>query len=178
MRVKAVQKRIATTSSVLAGMRSIKMMGLSRPMAPIIQNQSVEESHRMAAHRWSIVWQDIVQNLPWILAPALTFTVYAVQATAHRKSSIGTAQASTSLSSITLLAIPTAKLLRASRRSLRSLGASIASRTYLFCLGDKMHDTRPPLVRHPLNSISQRHNPNSRCGNASYAITYSQQQWK
>lgn len=109
--VEAVQKRIAITSSVLADMRSVKMMGLTRVLTSMVQQHRVEETHRMAAYRWSIVWQNIIQNLPWALAPALTFTVYALQAVLQGRASIGTTQAFTSLSIITLLTMPTAKLL-------------------------------------------------------------------
>ena len=120
--VDAVQKRIALTSSMLADMRSVKMMGLSRMLTSMIQDQRVSETYRMAGYRWSIVWQNVVQNLPWALAPALTFAVYAIQATVQGTESIGTTKAFASLSIITLLTNPAAKLLSAVPSTASSVG--------------------------------------------------------
>jgi len=120
--VDAVQKRITLTASILSGMRSIKMMGLTTVLSSMVQEERVEETHRMAGFRWSLVWQNVVQNLPWALSPALTFTIYVAQAMAQGKSSIGTTQAFTSLSIITLLSNPAAKLLSAIPSTAASLG--------------------------------------------------------
>jgi ABC-type multidrug transport system fused ATPase/permease subunit len=120
--VEAVQKRIAVTSSVLADIRSVKMMGLSSLLSTIVQAQRVDETRRMAGFRWCNLWQNVVQNIPYIIAPALTFTVYAAQAMAQGKASISTAQAFTSLSIITLLTDPTAKLLSAIPSTASTLG--------------------------------------------------------
>lgn len=71
----------------------------------------------MASFRWNIVWQNTVQNLPWALAPALTFVVYAAKA-----ASIDSTKAFTSLSIITLLTDPAAKLLSAIPSTAASMG--------------------------------------------------------
>ncbi|PHH93023.1 hypothetical protein CDD83_2133 [Cordyceps sp. RAO-2017] len=120
--VDAVEKRITITASMLASMRSIKMMGLSPVLSSIVQGQRIQETRRMAAARWSIVWQNVVQNLPWALSPALTFIIYVAQATAKGESAIDVTQAFTSLSIITLLTGPTAKLLSAIPSTAASLG--------------------------------------------------------
>ncbi|KAK0643329.1 putative ATP-binding cassette transporter [Cercophora newfieldiana] len=120
--VEAVQKRIAITSSALAEIRSVKMMGLSSLLSSIIQAQRVEETHRMAGFRWCNIWQNVVQNIPYIVAPVLTFTIYAVQAMAQGKESVNTAQAFTSLAIISLLTDPTAKLLSAIPSTASTLG--------------------------------------------------------
>jgi hypothetical protein len=60
-------------------------------LGSIVQEERVQETHRMAAFRWDLVWQNVVQNLPWALSPALAFTFYAAQATAQGKPSIGSA---------------------------------------------------------------------------------------
>lgn len=120
--VDAVQKRISITASLLAGMKSVKMMGLSRLLTTLVQDQRVEETHRMARFRWSIVTQNMVQNLPWFVAPALTFVIYAAQAIVRGRPSIDTTQAFTSLSIITLLTNPAAKLLSAIPSTAASTG--------------------------------------------------------
>lgn len=120
--VDSVQKRISVTASVLAEMKSVKMMGLSNLVTSLLQNHRIEETDKMAAFRWSIVWQNVVQNLPWALAPALTFTVYVAQAVAQGKQSIGTTQAFTSLAIVNLLTDPTAKLVSAIPNTASSVG--------------------------------------------------------
>ncbi|KAL3958373.1 hypothetical protein ACCO45_006535 [Purpureocillium lilacinum] len=120
--IDAVQQRITITASMLAEMRSVKMMGLSPVLSAIVQDQRVQETRRMAAARWSIVWQNVVQNLPWAVAPSLTFIIYVAQATARGKSSIDVTQAFTALSIITLLTDPASKLLSAIPSTAASLG--------------------------------------------------------
>lgn len=107
------------------------MMGLSRLLTSMVQERRVIETHRMAGYRWSTVWQNVVQNLPWALAPALTFTVYAIQATAQGTPSIGTTKAFTSLSIITLLTNPAAKLLGAVPQTVASIGCFDRIQKYL-----------------------------------------------
>jgi ABC-type multidrug transport system fused ATPase/permease subunit len=76
----------------------------------------------MARFRWSIVAQNMVQNLPWFVAPALTFVIYAAQAMARGLPSIDTTDAFTSLSIMTLLTNPAAKLLSAIPSTAASIG--------------------------------------------------------
>ncbi|KAJ6006036.1 multidrug resistance-associated protein [Penicillium sp. IBT 35674x] len=106
--VDAVQQRIAITRSMLGDMQAVKRMGLSQTFLDLIQNKRVQETHRMAKYRWSIVWQNMIQNLPWALAPALTFAVYAAQG-----KGLDVTKALSSLSIITLLTNPASKLLSA-----------------------------------------------------------------
>ncbi|PYI06874.1 multidrug resistance-associated protein [Aspergillus sclerotiicarbonarius CBS 121057] len=106
--VDAVQQRIAVTSSMLEKIQIVKRMGLSKTFTQLIQEKRVQETHRMAGFRWSIVWQNMIQNLPWALAPALTFVVYAAQGQA-----LNVTNAFSSLSVITLLTNPASKLLSA-----------------------------------------------------------------
>lgn len=118
----AVQQRISLTSSMLAEMKSVKMMGLSRLMTSIIQGQRIRETRLMAGYRWCIVWINVVANFPEALVPAFTFAVYAIQATVRGSSSIGTTQAFTSLAIIQLLMNPAAILLIAVPSTISTLG--------------------------------------------------------
>lgn len=138
--VEAVQDRITVTASVLSEMRSIKMMGLSRLFTSIIQNKRVEETHRMAGYRWSIVWQNVVQNLPWEIAPAFTFSIYVAQAAVSGKASLQTTQVFTSLAVITLLADPVSKLLSAIPSTASSFGCF--DRIQKFLVDDLRIDSR------------------------------------
>lgn len=89
------------------------MVGLSAVLSSIVQGERIQETRRMAGARWSVVWQNVVQNLPWSLAPALTFVVYVANAKARGQPAIDVTKAFTSLSVITLLTVPVAKLLSA-----------------------------------------------------------------
>ncbi|KAK2591919.1 hypothetical protein QQS21_010393 [Conoideocrella luteorostrata] len=120
--VDAIQRRINVTASMLSEMRSVKMMGLSQVLYRIVQDQRVQETRRMSGARWSIVWQNVVQNLPWTLAPALTFVIYVAQAASRGQAAIDVTQAFTSLSVITLLTDPVAKLLSAIPSTAASIG--------------------------------------------------------
>jgi ABC-type multidrug transport system fused ATPase/permease subunit len=150
--VDSVQKRISITASVLSDMKSVKMMGLSNRVTALLQNHRVQETRKMAAFRWSIVWQNVVQNLPWALAPALTFTVYVAQAAAQGKQSIGTTQAFTSLAIINLLTDPTAKLVSAIPSTASSIGCF--DRIQNFLVTPPRVDQRTGLPSNPPTRIS------------------------
>jgi ABC-type bacteriocin/lantibiotic exporter with double-glycine peptidase domain len=115
--VDAVQRRIAITTSMLTEIQTVRRIGWSNTLAKIIQEKQNEETHRMEGFRWSIVWQNVIQNLPWALAPALTFSVYI-----SRGNSLDTTNALTSLSIITLLTNPASKLLSAIPSTAASFG--------------------------------------------------------
>ncbi|KAJ5817100.1 P-loop containing nucleoside triphosphate hydrolase protein [Penicillium robsamsonii] len=106
--VDAVQQRIAITRSLLEGIQTIKGTGLGQTFIRLVQRKRVQETRQMAKYRWSIVWKNMIQNIPWALAPALTFMVYAVQG-----NELNATKAFSSLSIITLLTNPASKLLSA-----------------------------------------------------------------
>jgi ATP-binding cassette subfamily C (CFTR/MRP) protein 1 len=116
---------------MLADMRSVKMMGLSAVLSNMVQTQRIQETNRMASARWSIVWQNVVQNLPYTLAPSLTFVIYVAQATGRGQSSIDVPQAFTSLAIISLLTGPVGRLLSAIPSTAASLGSFDRIQTFL-----------------------------------------------
>lgn len=56
----ATQRRIATTSSMLRDMKTVKMMGLSNVMGDIVQGERITETKRMESRAWIIVWQNVI----------------------------------------------------------------------------------------------------------------------
>ncbi|KAE8329410.1 P-loop containing nucleoside triphosphate hydrolase protein [Aspergillus sergii] len=106
--VDAVQQRIAITRSMLDGIQTVKATGLGQTFIQLVQRKRAQETHQMAKYRWSVVWKNMIQNLPWALAPALTFVVYAAQG-----NELDVTKAFSSLSIITLLTNPASKLLSA-----------------------------------------------------------------
>ncbi|KAJ5611489.1 multidrug resistance-associated protein [Penicillium herquei] len=116
--VDAVQHRIAITRSVLEHVQSVKGMGLAQTLIQLVQRKRAEETRQMAKYRYSMVWKNMVQNLPWALAPALTFIIHAAQGNA-----LNPTEVFSSLSIITLLTNPASKLLSA----IPSIAASTGS---------------------------------------------------
>ncbi|OAA63926.1 ABC transporter, transmembrane domain, type 1 [Cordyceps fumosorosea ARSEF 2679] len=149
--VDAVQRRIALTSSMLLNIRSIRMAGLGKITMDRIQQERILETEKMSKFRWYIVWQNTVQNVPWGLAPAATFAVVALS----KPGSLDTAKIFTSLSIITLLTDPAAKLLSAIPATASSLGC--IDRIQGFLLSKPREDSRRLLgaqdVSHDLNSV-------------------------
>jgi hypothetical protein len=56
----AIQKRVGITSSVLASMKSIKMMGLSNTLSHSIQDQRVRELDLSAKFRWLGIYRNVI----------------------------------------------------------------------------------------------------------------------
>lgn len=156
--VDAVQRRIAITTSMLAEIQTIRRIGWSNTLARIIQEKQTEETQRMEGFRWIIVWQNVIQNLPWALAPALTFSVYTFQG-----NSLDTTTALTSISIITLLTNPASKLLSAIPSTAASLGCFDRIQNFLLipsCQGGL--ELQSADLKHQQNSESLHpHDPTS-----------------
>jgi ATP-binding cassette subfamily C (CFTR/MRP) protein 1 len=56
----SIQKRVSITSSMLASMKSIKMVGLSEHLSTIIQSQRVRELDLSAKFRWLSIWRNVI----------------------------------------------------------------------------------------------------------------------
>ncbi|KAJ5513372.1 P-loop containing nucleoside triphosphate hydrolase protein [Penicillium fimorum] len=134
--VDAVQQRISITRSMLDGIQTIKATGLSQPFVRLVQRKRTEETHQMATYRWSVVWKNMIQNLPWALAPALTFVVYAAQG-----NELSATKAFSSLSIITLLTNPASKLLSAIPSIAASSGSFDRIQAFLLLETSPQHTT-------------------------------------
>lgn len=64
----ATQRRIATTSSMLQDMKSVKIMGLSQVLGDIVQGERVAETNKMESWAWIIVWQNVIGNVQTLSA--------------------------------------------------------------------------------------------------------------
>jgi ABC-type multidrug transport system fused ATPase/permease subunit len=134
--VDAVQQRISITRSLLGGIQTVKATGLSQTFVRLIQKKRTEETHQMATYRWSVVWKNMIQNLPWALAPALTFVVYAAQG-----KELNATKAFSSLSIITLLTNPASKLLSAIPSIAASSGSFDRIQAFLLLETSSQHTT-------------------------------------
>ena len=52
----AVQQRISLTANVLSSIKSIKMLGFTRPVQKMLQNERLHELRLQLKFRWSTVW--------------------------------------------------------------------------------------------------------------------------
>lgn len=93
---------------MLDGIQTVKATGLGQTFIQLVQRKRVHETKQMAKYRWSVVWKNMIHNLPWALAPALTFVIYAAQGNELHATNVFS-----SLSIITLLTNPASKLLSA-----------------------------------------------------------------
>lgn len=151
--IDAVQVRVTFTSAILAGMKNIKMLGLSNVVQAFVQQYRIDETIHMAAFRWSILWQNVVQNIPWALTPAFTFAIYAGQAVARGQGSIDTVKAFSSLAIIHLLTDPTAKLVSSIPSAASTLGCFERIQQFLLIKAKKEQRNFHPLPADPLNEF-------------------------
>ncbi|KAE8368538.1 P-loop containing nucleoside triphosphate hydrolase protein [Aspergillus caelatus] len=132
--VDAVQQRIAITRSMLDGIQTVKATGLGQTLIQLVQRKRAHETHQMAKYRWSVVWKNMIQNLPWALAPALTFVAYAAQG-----NELNVTKVFSSLSIITLLTNPASKLLSAIPTIAAATGSFDRIQAFLLLETDPQH---------------------------------------
>ncbi|TGO55432.1 hypothetical protein BCON_0092g00150 [Botryotinia convoluta] len=102
----AVQQRISLTADVLSSMKSVKMLGMIRPLSSLLQKERKKELTLQAKFRWSTVWLNTLA-----FAPAVTFIVYAIKARVTNSSSLNISQVFTSLALINLVTTPASELI-------------------------------------------------------------------
>lgn len=52
----AVQRRISLTADILSSMKGVKMLGFTRPLRSLLQDERLHELRLQAKFRWSTVW--------------------------------------------------------------------------------------------------------------------------
>ncbi|KIW17840.1 hypothetical protein PV08_05035 [Exophiala spinifera] len=109
----AVQQRISLTAGVLSSLKSVRMLGIEKPMSRMIQDERHNELRFQAKFRWSTVWLNTIGNAPTALAAAITFTTYAIRARVDNAQSLDVSKAFTSLALISLVTTPANELLSA-----------------------------------------------------------------
>ncbi|KDN60706.1 hypothetical protein CSUB01_04114 [Colletotrichum sublineola] len=76
----ATQKRLAMTTSMLASMKSLKMLGVSSYTESIIQNLRHEELNAAKKVRWMMVAYNASANALGIFSPIITFVLFVLVA--------------------------------------------------------------------------------------------------
>ncbi|KAJ5959013.1 ABC transporter integral membrane type 1 [Penicillium vulpinum] len=104
--IERVQKRLAVTANTLGNMKAVQMLGLGNVILPLVSHLREIEVKTSLTFRKLLIWQVALSNLPVVLAPFATFTIYAIISVVRHDGSILSAQAFTSLALISLLTNP------------------------------------------------------------------------
>lgn len=110
--LKAVQKRVAITSSALSSMRGIKMQGLTDRLSDDLHELRVQELEYAKPFRRNIIATAGISNATALCGPAITFIVYILIERSKHSVTLSNAQTFTSLSLISLLSTPVSELVQ------------------------------------------------------------------
>ena len=122
--LEAIERRISATTNVLSSMKRIKMCGLSATIFDILQSLRLEELRISKGFRRLLVGSIFFAFTTPVIAPVLTFTVFAIIALRDGGASgLDTTKAFTSLSLFALLADPLASLILAMNSFAGSMGS-------------------------------------------------------
>ena len=90
--VEAIQSRISFTASMLASMRTIKLLGLSNVTKTLCQNLRLSELRHAAKYRWLLLARVLFQNFTPMFGPLVLMGILILKADASDKVlNIGTA---------------------------------------------------------------------------------------
>ncbi|KAK4204615.1 P-loop containing nucleoside triphosphate hydrolase protein [Triangularia verruculosa] len=104
--VEKVQDRIRVTATMLSGMKAVKMLGYTAAMENLIDQLRKTELHASEKFRRLLVWQILLGNGPAMIAPFVTFGLYAVVAVVSKDQTLLSSQAFASLSLVGLMTAP------------------------------------------------------------------------
>ncbi|KAJ6784421.1 hypothetical protein PWT90_09986 [Aphanocladium album] len=104
--IEKVEERLLLITSMLANMRSVKMLGLSQKMFSVIHRARDVEIKTSTRYRYTLIAEGCFSNASIMLAPVVTLIVVVAIADARHDNSFLAAKAFTSLSLIMLVAEP------------------------------------------------------------------------
>ncbi|PGH27295.1 hypothetical protein AJ80_01005 [Polytolypa hystricis UAMH7299] len=119
---KAIQTRVAITSSALSQIKGIKIMGMTDYLSDEIQQLRIGELDLSKRFRMLTVWLSVVANISHQATPAvvITATIFLVQ-TEHRPD-LGVATIFTALAIISLISVPLTSLMISFPAFMASIG--------------------------------------------------------
>ncbi|KAJ0346519.1 hypothetical protein COL154_008012 [Colletotrichum chrysophilum] len=128
--MEATQERVAITARAVAGMESIKLLGLSGSVYDLLQELRKAELHAARHFRHIEVLTATIAFLPLLLSPVFTFLVFVLQAQSAGKH-LDTVKAFTSLGLLQLMTQPLVWLFQAIPLFVLSLGCLKRVEKYL-----------------------------------------------
>ncbi|RFU32078.1 hypothetical protein B7463_g4239, partial [Scytalidium lignicola] len=138
--IKAIQRRVGMTSSMLGSMKSVKMMGLSKILTDSLQSQRIQELEMSKKFRLMSLWRLLLSFLPPTLGPLAVFVIFSIQASTKGLDTLTASQAFSSLAIITLITDPATDLLRSLPQAAMATGC--LSRIQKFLLSAPLEDYR------------------------------------
>ncbi|WQF87903.1 Putative AAA+ ATPase domain, ABC transporter type 1, transmembrane domain-containing protein [Colletotrichum destructivum] len=129
--IESIQERVADTTHLLNNIKSIKMMGMTAPLAENIQKKRQREIDHSRAYRKVDTAQQALGNATLVLTPVLTFLLYYFLIHQRGGESLDPAKAFTSLSLIVLLSYPIVYFVFAVPRFIGSIGCYDRIQTYI-----------------------------------------------
>lgn len=154
--IKAIQRRVGITSSILRSMKSVKMMGLSDKLSDTLNNHRIEELKLSKQFRIMSLWRVLLcehvflygQNfpltekafIPTIFAPLSCFVIFSIQSSRHGSDPLTAGDTFSSLAIISLLTNPASNFLQ----SLPMVGMSTGClyRIQKFLLSESREDQK------------------------------------
>ncbi|KAF5492420.1 ABC transporter atnG [Colletotrichum siamense] len=128
--MEATQERVAMTARAVAGMKSIKLLGLSESVYDLLQKLRKAELHAARHFRHIEVLTATIAFLPLLLSPVFTFLVFVLQAQSAGEQ-LDTVKAFTSLGLLQLMTQPLVWLFQAIPLFVASLGCLNRVEKYL-----------------------------------------------
>ncbi|KAJ3959309.1 hypothetical protein N0V92_004092 [Colletotrichum tropicale] len=128
--MEATQERVAMTARAVAGMKSIKLLGLSESVHDLLQKLRKAELHAARHFRYIEVLTATIAFLPLLLSPVFTFLVFVLQAQSAGEQ-LDTVKAFTSLGLLQLMTQPLVWLFQAIPLFVASLGCLNRVEKYL-----------------------------------------------
>jgi len=119
--MEATQERIGATARAVAGMRAVKLLGLSDAVYSLLDKLRTAELHAARHFRYIEVLTAVIAFMPLFLSPVFTFLIFVVQAKATGER-LDTVKAFVSLSLLQLMTQPLVWLFQAVPMLVASLG--------------------------------------------------------
>lgn len=128
--MEATQERVGATAKAIAGMRSIKLLGLSDGVFTLLQKLRDAELHSARHFRYIEVLTATISFMPLLISPVFTFMVFVLQAQ-RSGTRLDTVAAFTSLALLNLMTQPLVWLFQAVPLLMASLGCLRRVQSYL-----------------------------------------------
>ncbi|KUI63063.1 Canalicular multispecific organic anion transporter 2 [Cytospora mali] len=164
----ATQKRLAMTTSMLASMKSLKMLGTTPYTESLIHNLRLQELAIAKRVRWMMVAYNASANALGIFSPIITFVLYALLATING-STLDTETAFTTTALLGLVTHPANMIMSIVPQAVGSLAAFERIQQYL--LQPPRPDER--LVLKKMDSVHSESSPAIRMENVTIHTTRS-----
>lgn len=129
--LEAIERRISTTTTMLGSMKRIKMCGLAATLFETVHNLRLEELRISKRFRRLLIGSMFFAFTTPVIAPVLTFTVFALLSLRNSHSTLNTSKVFTSLSLFALLADPLASLVMAMTQFAGSFGSFLRIQKFL-----------------------------------------------